>query len=49
MEAPDISNLQFLKAIASRLIEECTDEALLDLICKLLLRSGTVSWYNHIP
>jgi hypothetical protein len=31
------STLQFLRESVSALVESCTDEGLLDLICKLLL------------
>lgn len=38
MEAP--SALQYLRDQVAELAESCTDEALLDLICKLLLPPG---------
>ncbi len=34
------SYLHFLRESAGALVAECTDEGLLDLICKLLLQAG---------
>ena len=36
MEQTALTQLQFLRDTACALVAECTDEALLDLICKLL-------------
>ena len=38
METTD-STLQYLRETVSALAEKCTDESLLDLVCKLLLPS----------
>jgi hypothetical protein len=38
MDATKTSNLEALREMVGRLAEDCTDEDLLDLICKLLMR-----------
>lgn len=38
MEATDCTDLQLLREWACTLVERCTDEDLLDLICKLLVQ-----------
>lgn len=40
MEATDRTQLQLLREWVCKLVEICTDEDLLDLICKLLMRSS---------
>lgn len=40
MEATDRTQLQLLREWASKLVESCTDEDLLDLVCKLLMQSS---------
>lgn len=37
METMAFETLQFLRDSVNALVEKCTDESLLDLICKLLL------------
>lgn len=40
MEATKTTNLEILREMVCRLAEGCTDEDLLDLICKLLMQPG---------
>ncbi len=40
MEATKPTTLENLRDMVGRLTEECTDEDLLDLICRLLMQSG---------
>lgn len=41
METTKNTTLENLRELAARLAEECTDEDLLDLICKLLMQPGS--------
>lgn len=40
MEATKTNALESLREMVGRLVEDCTDEDLLDLICKLLMQSA---------
>ena len=40
MEITENTNLEALREMAGSLVEACTDEDLLDLICKLLVQPG---------
>lgn len=40
MATTENNKLQILRETVNRLAEECTDEDLLDLICKLLMQPG---------
>jgi hypothetical protein len=40
MEATKPATLENLRDMVGRLVEDCTDEDLLDLICKLLMQPG---------
>lgn len=40
METTQNTDLQAARDLAHRLVEDCTDEDLLDLICRLLVHSG---------
>ena len=40
METAKNTNLQALREMVRHLAEDCTDESLLDLICKLLMQSS---------
>ena len=40
MESAEDAELQILREMAAGLVRECTDEDLLDLICKLLMQEG---------
>ena len=42
METTISNALQALRDMVGRLVEDCTDEDLLDLICKLLMQPGSV-------
>ena len=41
MESTAQAQLQALREMATLLVEECTDEDLLDLICRLLAQPGS--------
>lgn len=40
MENTESTTLENLRDMVSRLADECTDEDLLDLVCKLFMQSG---------
>lgn len=42
METTKTTNLETLREMVGRLVGECTDADLLDLICKLLMQPGEV-------
>ena len=42
METAKTTNLQALREMVGRLVEDCTDEDMLDLIGKLLMQPGAV-------
>lgn len=42
MEITKDTDLQATRDLAHRLVDDCTDEGMLDLICKLLMQPGEV-------